>query len=161
MKVLLVSNLFPDAANPNCGPYNARLVKHLGALCEVRVVAPRPTPGISPFWSPESFSARTEDAAFAPLFEGGQDPFALRPGTIDPFGLRNHLSKPIVVAVQGISFTIAIEMDVNPTPNNTPTQSGIATQYPEEPVQDAFCDQQKQMGQREVLRRRALPFQYS
>ena len=58
----------------------------------------------------KDFSAGIDLAAFAPLFEGGQDPFALRPGTIDPFGLRNHLSKPLVVAVQGISFTIAIEM---------------------------------------------------
>ena len=58
----------------------------------------------------EHFSGGIDLAAFAPLFEGGQDPFALRPGTIDPFGLRNHLSKPLVVAVQGLSFTIAIEM---------------------------------------------------
>lgn len=58
----------------------------------------------------EHFSGGIDLAAFAPLFEGGKDPFALRPGTIDPFGLRNHLSKPIVMAAQGISFTIAIEM---------------------------------------------------
>ena len=58
----------------------------------------------------DHFSGGIDPAAFAPLFEGGQDPFALRPGTIDPFGLRNHLSKPLVVAAQGISFTIAIEL---------------------------------------------------
>ena len=58
----------------------------------------------------EHFSGGIDLAAFAPLFEGGQDPFASRPGTIDPFGLRSHLSKPLVMAVQGISFTIAIEM---------------------------------------------------
>jgi len=58
----------------------------------------------------KDFSAGIDLAAFAPLFEGGQDPFALRPGTVDPFGLRNHLSKPLVMAVQGISFTIAIEL---------------------------------------------------
>ena len=58
----------------------------------------------------DHFSGGIDLAAFAPLFEGGQDPFALRPGTIDPFGLRNHLSKPLVMAAQGISFTIAIEL---------------------------------------------------
>ena len=58
----------------------------------------------------DHFSGGIDLAAFAPLFEGGKDPFALRPGNVDPFGLRNHLSKPLVMAVQGISFTIAIEM---------------------------------------------------
>lgn len=58
----------------------------------------------------DHFSGGIDLAAFAPLFENGQDPFALRPNTIDPFGLRNHLSKPLVMAVQGISFTIAIEL---------------------------------------------------
>ena len=58
----------------------------------------------------KDFSAGIDLAAFAPLFEDGQDPFALRQGTVDPFGLRNHLSKPLVMAVQGISFTIAIEL---------------------------------------------------
>ena len=68
MKILFVSNLFPDAANPQRGIYNARLVKHLGALCELRVVSPRPTRGLAPFWSPKEFFARVEDAAFAPTF---------------------------------------------------------------------------------------------
>ena len=58
----------------------------------------------------DHFSGGLDLAAFAPLFEGGKDPFALRPGTIDPFGLRNHLSKPLVAAAQGISFTISIEL---------------------------------------------------
>ena len=58
----------------------------------------------------DHFSGGIDLAAFAPLFEGGKDPFALRSGMIDPFGLRNHLSKPLVVAAQGISFTISIEL---------------------------------------------------
>src|SRR4051812_8448957 len=58
----------------------------------------------------KDFSAGIDLAAFAPLFENGGDPFALRPGTVDPFQLRNHLSKPLVMAVQGIAFTIAIEL---------------------------------------------------
>lgn len=32
------------------------------------------------------------------------------PGNIDPFGLRNSCRKPVVTAVQGICFTIGIEM---------------------------------------------------
>jgi enoyl-CoA hydratase/carnithine racemase len=31
-------------------------------------------------------------------------------GQIDPFGLRSHLTKPLVMAVRGITFTIGIEM---------------------------------------------------
>ena len=38
------------------------------------------------------------------------DPFAMGSGEIDPFGLRNRLSKPLVIAVHGITFTIGIEM---------------------------------------------------
>jgi teichuronic acid biosynthesis glycosyltransferase TuaC len=68
MKVLFVSNLFPDAAHPNRGIYNARLVKHLGRLCEIRVVSPRPTRGVPPFWRPGQFESRGEDKIFSPLF---------------------------------------------------------------------------------------------
>lgn len=57
------------------------------------------------------FSGGIDLAQFAPMFEqDGGDPFAARPGTIDPFGLRSRLTKPLVVAAQGISFTIAIEL---------------------------------------------------
>ena len=58
----------------------------------------------------DHFSGGIDLEQFAPLFESQADPFALRSGMIDPFGLRNHLSKPLVMAVQGISFTIAIEL---------------------------------------------------
>jgi enoyl-CoA hydratase len=55
------------------------------------------------------FTGGIDLAQFAPLFELG-DPFVVGSGEIDPFGLRNHLSKPLVMAVQGITFTIGIEM---------------------------------------------------
>ncbi|HWE53183.1 MAG TPA: crotonase/enoyl-CoA hydratase family protein [Bryobacteraceae bacterium] len=55
------------------------------------------------------FTGGIDLAQFAPLFESG-DPFASGAGEIDPFGLRSHLSKPLVMAVQGITFTIGIEM---------------------------------------------------
>ena len=57
----------------------------------------------------DHFTGGIDLAQFAPLFEN-PDPFALEPGSIDPFGLRNHLSKPLVIAVHGITFTIGIEM---------------------------------------------------
>ncbi len=57
----------------------------------------------------DHFTGGIDLAQFAPLFEL-PDPFALDPGAIDPFGLRNRLSKPLVIAVQGITFTIGIEM---------------------------------------------------
>ena len=55
------------------------------------------------------FTGGIDLAQFAPLFER-DDPFAAEPGQIDPFGMRSHLSKPLVMAVQGITFTIGIEM---------------------------------------------------
>src|SRR5580700_10873532 len=55
------------------------------------------------------FTGGIDLAQFAPLFER-DDPFAQDAGQIDPFGLRSHLSKPLVMAVQGITFTIGMEM---------------------------------------------------
>jgi enoyl-CoA hydratase len=55
------------------------------------------------------FTGGIDLAQFAPLFDR-DDPFEQDPTQIDPFGLRSHLSKPLVMAVQGITFTIGIEM---------------------------------------------------
>lgn len=68
MKLLFVSNLYPDATEPQRGLYNARLVRHLGELCEVRVVSPRPAWPLCP--GPRR-AARAEDARFAPCFPPG------------------------------------------------------------------------------------------
>jgi enoyl-CoA hydratase len=56
------------------------------------------------------FTGGIDLARFAPLFAQPGDPFELASDEIDPFGLRNRLSKPLVMAVHGIAFTIAIEM---------------------------------------------------
>ena len=55
------------------------------------------------------FTGGIDLAQFAPLFEL-EDPFRLDATQIDPFGMRSHLSKPLVIAVHGITFTIGIEM---------------------------------------------------
>jgi enoyl-CoA hydratase len=55
------------------------------------------------------FTGGIDLAQFAPLFER-DDPFALEDGQIDPFGMRSQLSKPLVMAVHGITFTIGMEM---------------------------------------------------
>ena len=55
------------------------------------------------------FTGGIDLAQFATLFER-EDPFAQDVDQIDPFGMRSHLSKPLVMAVQGITFTIGIEM---------------------------------------------------
>ena len=55
------------------------------------------------------FTGGIDLAQFAPLF-GQRDPFALGDGQIDPFGLRSHLTKPLVMAVHGITYTIGIEL---------------------------------------------------
>jgi enoyl-CoA hydratase/carnithine racemase len=46
-----------------------------------------------------------------PLFFGPDaDPAGLRTDGVDPLGLRRRLTKPLVTAVQGITFTIGIEL---------------------------------------------------
>jgi enoyl-CoA hydratase/carnithine racemase len=55
------------------------------------------------------FTGGIDLAQFARLFEQ-DDPFAQDADQIDPFSMRSHLSKPLVMAVQGITFTIGIEM---------------------------------------------------
>jgi enoyl-CoA hydratase/carnithine racemase len=49
-----------------------------------------------------------------PLFFGpGASPaFGAEQGSVDPFGLRRRLRKPLVAAIQGITFTIGIELAI-------------------------------------------------
>jgi glycosyltransferase involved in cell wall biosynthesis len=64
LKLLFVSNLFPDTTEPVRGLFNARIVKHLGARAEVRVVSPRP----SWRWSVVDRRARPDDETARPAF---------------------------------------------------------------------------------------------
>lgn len=65
MKVVFVSNLFPDESEPYRGIYNARLVHSLSAHCEIRVVSPRPS---LPFRGAAPRIPRPEDAPQKPSF---------------------------------------------------------------------------------------------
>ncbi len=64
MKLLFVSNLFPDEREPTHGLDNATLLRHLSRRAEIRVVALRPT---LPFAS-RAWTSRAVDRAFDPLF---------------------------------------------------------------------------------------------
>lgn len=55
----------------------------------------------------ENFTAGLDMPKF---FGPGAKPLQLPEGHIDPFGLTNVCSKPVVTAVQGITFTVGIEM---------------------------------------------------
>ena len=44
------------------------------------------------------------------FFGPGAKPVARPPGAIDPFGMENRCAKPLITAVQGICFTVGIEM---------------------------------------------------
>jgi glycosyltransferase involved in cell wall biosynthesis len=68
MKALFLSNLFPDATNPNRGIYNAQLLKYLSKHCEIRALSPRPAKGFPPFWLPNSFDCCEQDKTFAPVY---------------------------------------------------------------------------------------------
>ena len=65
MKLLFVSNLFPDASEPLRGIYNARLLAHLARHGEIRVLSPRPT---LPLCAAPPRRSRTEDSALNPEF---------------------------------------------------------------------------------------------
>lgn len=65
LKLLFVSNLFPDSGNPNRGSDNAVLLRLLERWCDIRVIAPRPT---LPFSSNTTFHACLEDKPFAPVY---------------------------------------------------------------------------------------------
>lgn len=67
MKVLFISNLFPDRDEPNRGLVNARLLRHLSSFAEVRVLALRPhMRGWLARWSAKR--SLPEDAAFKPRY---------------------------------------------------------------------------------------------
>jgi enoyl-CoA hydratase len=57
----------------------------------------------------DHFTGGLDLAEWAPVFAGGKMPIA--PDGLDPLGLQGqHLSKPLVCAIQGICFTIGIEL---------------------------------------------------
>ncbi|MCX8089769.1 MAG: glycosyltransferase [Verrucomicrobiae bacterium] len=66
MKVLFLSNLFPDAAAPIRGLDNARLLAHLRADAQIRVLALRPRPWLWP--AARRFEPRSEDQWASPEF---------------------------------------------------------------------------------------------
>jgi enoyl-CoA hydratase/carnithine racemase len=58
----------------------------------------------------DHFTAGIDLAQYSEKFKAPGDAFALNEGEMDPFNLRTRMSKPVVMAAHGISFTIAIEM---------------------------------------------------
>lgn len=65
MKVLFISNLYPDQTEPGRGLPNARLLRRLAAVDEVRVMAPRP---VWPLFPGRRRRPLGEDEAVAPIF---------------------------------------------------------------------------------------------
>ncbi len=65
MKLLFVSNLFPDSTAPGHGQVNATVLHQLARHCEIRVIAPRP---LLPFKSWRGRTPRDEDSVFKPLY---------------------------------------------------------------------------------------------
>ncbi|PAW91547.1 MAG: hypothetical protein B9S33_00735 [Pedosphaera sp. Tous-C6FEB] len=65
MKLLFVSNLFPDATAPGHGQINATVLHQLARHCEIRVIAPRP---VLPFKSWRGCLPREQDRCFQPLY---------------------------------------------------------------------------------------------
>ncbi len=69
MRILFISNLFPDARRPTFGLHNGHLVRRLAARWPVSVVAPRPR--LSAFLTRRGAGegiACDEDAALSPVF---------------------------------------------------------------------------------------------
>lgn len=67
MKVLFISNLFPDASQPGRGIYNARLLHQLAGRCSIRVLSPRATL-FGNLRGVRQARCRAEDQVFSPVF---------------------------------------------------------------------------------------------
>jgi glycosyltransferase involved in cell wall biosynthesis len=67
VKVLFISNLFPDTLEPYRGLDNACLLHYLAAHCEIRVVSPRPALPLTRAMRKKR-SPRAEDAPFQPIY---------------------------------------------------------------------------------------------
>ncbi len=101
MRLLFVSNLFPDAEDPVRGLDNACLLHHLRRhLEEVRVIGIRP--GLDPR---KRFRARAEDAALSPVY--------CRAGYIPKVGSRwNHriMARPLGKAIARVRDEFAFDL---------------------------------------------------
>ena len=61
----------------------------------------------------DNFTAGLELEKWAPIFASGKPP-KLEAGELDPFGVQGErLTKPIVIAMQGICFTVGMELSLN------------------------------------------------
>ena len=65
MKILFVSNLFPDSAAPGRGRINATLLRHLAPHAEIRVLSPRAALPLGRWRRPV---CRAEDRPFRPAY---------------------------------------------------------------------------------------------
>jgi teichuronic acid biosynthesis glycosyltransferase TuaC len=69
LRVLFISNLFPDTREPARGTVNSRLLHHLAAHCEIRVFSPRPVlPVISSIRGDTRRVSTADDALFEPQY---------------------------------------------------------------------------------------------
>jgi glycosyltransferase involved in cell wall biosynthesis len=66
LKVLFVSNLFPDGGNPNRGSDNTVILRMLAQWCDIRVISSRPTLPI--FGNRPNAVACLDDKVFAPQY---------------------------------------------------------------------------------------------
>ena len=49
------------------------------------------------------------------------EPDRRKPGLVDPFGLQRRCTKPVIAVVQGITYTVGIEMALATTSSSRPT----------------------------------------
>jgi teichuronic acid biosynthesis glycosyltransferase TuaC len=69
VKVLFISNLFPDTLEPYRGLDNATLLHHLSSTYEIRVLSPRPTLAFVEWWNHRSARiCRPMDTRFKPAY---------------------------------------------------------------------------------------------
>ncbi|MBI5773360.1 MAG: glycosyltransferase [Verrucomicrobia bacterium] len=68
MKIVFISNLFPDTAEPYRGLDNATLLHHLARRGEVRVISPRPALPIISRLRRQPWQCRAEDEPLQPVF---------------------------------------------------------------------------------------------
>lgn len=96
-KILFVSNLFPDVAEPYRGLDNATLLHRLSGEFEIRVVSPRPF-SLPSVFSGRQFQCRNEDSLFSPVYV--QSPYIPKIGSRFNHLLMARVLEPVLAAVR-------------------------------------------------------------
>ena len=107
-RLLFISNLFPDQAEPYRGLDNATILHHLSGEFEIRVLSPRPTLFRTPVRR-----AREVDAGFAPVYV--PSPYVPKVGSrFNPALMARALREPVAAVQRTWPFDVVLSSWIFP-----------------------------------------------